>query len=149
MEAVRLVAPSRSVLSLSRQSCSAIGSIPGVTTRYWHTARQCRTLLPTFSGEQLSSFHIRIFFSISLQTEILDPDSTGVGEIITRGRQVGCLAFILPILFFLLLIHAHVIHRLLQIYNKPYRIFSSSFVVRVRPFPLPKNSPDLSWLPLG
>lgn len=33
-------------------TCSAIGSILGVTTRYWHTARQCRTLLPTFSGEQ-------------------------------------------------------------------------------------------------
>ena len=109
---MRLVAPSRSVLSLSRQSCSAIGSIPGVTTRYWHTARQCRTLLPTFSGEQFYIFrwaaicYIRMFlsislqkslsiaseYSISLQTEILDPDPVGVGEIITRGRQGCCIA---------------------------------------------------------
>ena len=37
---------------------SAIGSILGVTTRYWHTARQCRTLLPTFSGEQLLHFQV-------------------------------------------------------------------------------------------
>ena len=39
-------------------TCSAIGSILGVTTRYWHTARQCRTLLPTFSGEQLLHFQV-------------------------------------------------------------------------------------------
>ena len=39
-------------------TCSAIGSILGVTTRYWHTARQCRTLLPTFSGEQFLHFQV-------------------------------------------------------------------------------------------
>ena len=91
---------------------AAISNILGVTTRYWDTARQCWTLLPTFSGEQLLHFQVSSnllhqnvplhFFakslsiaseySISLQTEILDPDPVGVGEIITRGRQVCCIA---------------------------------------------------------
>ena len=44
------------------------------------------------------SLSIASEYSISLQTEILDPDPVGVGEIITRGRQVCCIALSIMLL---------------------------------------------------
>ena len=34
------------------------GNITGVTTRYWHTARQCRALLSTFSSKLLLQSYV-------------------------------------------------------------------------------------------